>query len=167
VTGPQASKGQRRINAVLQQIPNAREQLLVAMEGFEPGFAEGQFLAAALSTDAHERNRVAIVERQYEVLINWLHELAARGLAEGQRLGVVDKSPGSTWERLAALGVISYESAERLQEVREMRDAPAHAYPPASWKTLHGGVLILVDELDAYVVGFARWAGAEGILPLS
>ena len=73
------------------------------------------FLAAASSPDAHERNRVAIVERLYEVLVNWLHELAARGLAEAQRLGVVDKSPGRPWERLAALGVISHESAARLQ----------------------------------------------------
>lgn len=167
MTGPQPSKGQRRIYTVLQQIPNAREQLLVAMEGFEPGFAEADFLAAALSTDAHERNRVAIVERQYEVLINCLHELAARGLAEVQRLGVIDRSQGDPWERLAALDVISRESAERLQEVREMRDALAHAYPPANWKTLHSGVLILMDELDAYVVGFAQWAGAEGILPVS
>jgi uncharacterized protein YutE (UPF0331/DUF86 family) len=165
VTAAGVSKGQRRIGTILQEIPDAREQLLVAMEGFGPDFQESVFLAAALAADARERNRVAVVERQYEVLLNWVHELAARGLAEGQRLGVVDKGPGHSWERLAGLGVISHVSAKRLQEAKEMRDALAHAYPPANWKTLHEGVLVLVDELDRFLARFERWAYDEEILP--
>ena len=164
---PQASKGQRRIATILRQIPAAREQLLVAMEGFGEDFAdeEDSFIVAARSPDASERNRVAVIERQYEVLLNWIHELAARGLAEGQRIGVVDKSPGHAWERLAALGVISHMSAQRLQEAKEMRDALGHAYPPANWRSLHEGVLVLVQELDRYVTRFARWTTDEDILP--
>jgi hypothetical protein len=164
VTASGPAKGLRRIGVILQEVPNAREQLLVAMEGFGADFEEEQFLAAASSPDARERNRVAVVERQYEVLLNWLHELAARGLAEGQRLGVVDKSPGHPWERLARLGAISHESALRLQEAKEMRDALAHACPPANWKALHEGVVVLANELDRYLVGFERWACTEGIL---
>jgi uncharacterized protein YutE (UPF0331/DUF86 family) len=163
VTGRQASKGQRRIATILREIPAAREQLLVAMEGFGQDFEEQIFIATARSLDAGERNRVAIIERQYEVLLNWLHELAARALAEGQRIGVVDKSPGHAWERLAALGVISHASAERLQEAKEMRDALGHAYPPANWKALHEGVLVLVGELDRYITRFARWVNDEEI----
>jgi uncharacterized protein YutE (UPF0331/DUF86 family) len=158
VTGPPTSKGQRRIVTILREVPGAREQLLVAMEGFGSDFGEEAFIAAARAPDAGERNRVAVVERQYEVLLNWSHELAARGLAEGQRLGVVDRSPGHPWERLAELGVISHTSAERLQVAKELRDALGHAYPPANWKTLHEGVLVLVDELDRYITRFARWA---------
>lgn len=165
MTADGPSKGQRRIGVILQEIPGAREQLLVAMAWFEPDFAEAGFLAAASSPDARERNRVAVVERQYEVLINWLHELAARGLAEGQRLGVVDKAPGHPWERLAALGVISQESAARLQEAKEIRDLLAHAYPPADRQALHGAVVVLADELDRYLTGFERWAVEEEILP--
>jgi len=165
VTAGGLSKGQRRIGVILQEIPDVREQLLVAMEGFGLDFEEGLFLAAAASRGAHERNRVAVVERLFEVLVNWLHELAARGLAEGQRLGVVDKSPVHPWERLAALGVVSHESASRLQRVKELRDILGHAYPPANWRTLHEGVLMLVDELDPYLAGFERWAYEEEILP--
>jgi hypothetical protein len=167
VSGPRPSKGQRRIATILREIPRAREQLLVAMEGLGSDFKEDDFIAAALADDARERNKVATVERQYEVLLNWLHELGARGLAEAQRLGVVEKGPGHTWERLAALGVISHISAQRLQEGKEMRDALAHAYPPANWKTLHAGVIVLVDELDGYLAGFERWAYHEEILPPS
>jgi uncharacterized protein YutE (UPF0331/DUF86 family) len=160
-----AAKGQRRIGSILQEIPAAREQLLVAMERFGPDFEEGRFLAAAQSPDAHERNRVAVIEHLYEVLVNWLHELAARALAEGQRLGVVDRSPGHPWERLATLGAISHESAARLREAKELRDLLAHAYPPANWKTLHEGVLVLVAELDLYVASFERWVSNEEIIP--
>lgn len=163
MSAPQASKGQRRIATILRELPDAREQLLVAMEEFGPGFDQSAFLAAAQAADARERNRVAVVERQYEVLLNWLHELAAHGLAEGQRLGVVDKAPGHPWERLAALGVISSACAEHLQEAKELRDALAHAYPPANWKALYEGVLALMDELDRYLVGFQRWAHEEEV----
>jgi hypothetical protein len=88
------SKGQRRINTILQRIPAAREQLLVAMESFPPDFSLAALIAVAESTDARERNKVAVVEREYELLLNWCNELAARLLAEGQRLGVVEKTSG-------------------------------------------------------------------------
>ena len=158
------SKGQRRLGAILDAVPFAREQLLVAIEEFDPDFDMGAFLLAARSQDARERNRVAVVERGYEVLINWLHELAARALAEGQRLGLLDKAPGSPWERLAALGVISRDSAVRLQEAKEMRDALAHAYPPAGWKALHAAVQTLIAELDRYMASCTRWLVDEGIV---
>jgi uncharacterized protein YutE (UPF0331/DUF86 family) len=160
----QLSKGQRRLNTILASIPPAREQLLVALEEFDPDFDMNAFLLAARSPDARERNKVAVIEREYEVLLNWLHELAARALAEGQRLGSVEKAPGHAWERLASLGVISRGSATRLQEAKELRDDLAHAYPPAGWKALHAGVKTLLAELDRYVDACATWLSREGIL---
>jgi hypothetical protein len=151
---PRLSKGQRRLNAIFEAIPRAREQLLVAVEDFDPDFDLDAFLLAAGSPDAHE------------VLLNWLHELAARSLAEGQRLGVVEKASGHPWERLAALGVISQGSATRLQEAKELRDDLAHAYPPAGWRALHEGVQILLEELDRYVDRCAAWLTDEGILEM-
>jgi uncharacterized protein YutE (UPF0331/DUF86 family) len=161
---PALSKGQRRLNTIFEAIPRAREQLLVALEEFEPEFDLDAFLLAAGSSDARERNKVAVVERRYEVLLNWLHELAARALAEGQRLGVLDKAAGYPWERLAALGVISQGSAARLQEAKELRDDLAHAYPPAGWRALRESVQILLAELDRYVDRCATWLAEEGIL---
>jgi uncharacterized protein YutE (UPF0331/DUF86 family) len=165
MSAPGVSKGQRRIGVILQEIPDAREQLLVTMDELGADFRQERFLAAAQSPDVHERNRVTVIERLYEVLLNWMHELAARALAEGQRLGMVDKSPGDPWERLAAAGVISHVSAARLRKAKELRDILAHAYPPANWTTVHEGVLILVDELDPYVASFKRWVSTEEILP--
>jgi hypothetical protein len=160
------SKGQRRLNTIFQAIPGAREQLLVAVEEFDPDFELDAFVRAAGSTDARERNKIAVVEREYEVLLNWLHELAARALAEGQRLGVLEKAPGHPWERFAELGVISRGAATRLQEAKELRDDLAHAYPPAGWRALHEGVKILLAELDRYVDRCAAWLSEEGILEM-
>lgn len=160
------SKGQRRLNTIFQAIPRTREQLLVGVEEFGPDFDPDAFLAAAASPDAHERNKVAVVEREYEVLLNWLHELAARALVEGQRMGTLDKEDGHPWERLAALGVISQGSATRLQEAKELRDELAHAYPPAGWRALHEGVRILMAELDRYVDRCAAWLSEQGILEM-
>ena len=162
--GPQP-KNVRRLNAILSQLPAVREQLLVAMEDLAPEFDLQALVAAAKSPDARTRNKVAVIERQYEVLLNWLNEMAARTLAEGVRLNAIEKSSGHPWERLAALGAISKRSAARLQEAMEMRDELGHAYPPAAWRTLHEGVLTLLDELDRYVGGVVEWAQREGIMP--
>ena len=134
------SKGQRRLNTIFDAIPPVREQLLVAMEEIDPAFGLDTLLACARSADPHERNKVAAVERGFEVLVNWMSELAARMLAEGQRLGVVEKTAGHPWERLALLGVISESSATRLREAKDLRDELAHFYPPA------GGIL---EEVQA------------------
>ena len=158
------SKGQRRANTILERIPAAREQLLVAIEEFAPDFDLDAFVAAAESPDAKERNRVAVIAREYEVLLNWCGELAARLLAEGQRLGAIEKTSGYPWKRLAAIGVISERSANRLQEAMEMRDDLGHAYQPANWRALHEGVETLLHELDRYIDRTARWATEQGIL---
>ncbi len=161
------SKNQRRINTILQRIPGTREQLIVAMEEFPPDFDLDRLIAAAQSPDARERNKVAVVEREYEVMLNWLNELTARALAEGHRLEVVDKEPRRPWERLAALGVISQRSAKRLQEAMDTRDELGRAHPPATWRALHDGVHTLLSELDRYMDHLADWAAKEEILPSS
>jgi hypothetical protein len=160
-------KNVRRLNAILSQLPAAREQLLVAMEDLAPEFDLQALVDAAKSPDARARNKVAVIERQYEVLLNWLNEMAARALAEGLRLNVIEKSSGHPWERLATLGAISKRSATRLQEAMEMRDELGHAYPPAAWQALHEGVLTLLEELDRYVDRVVEWAQREGIVPTS
>ncbi|MGI8660148.1 MAG: HepT-like ribonuclease domain-containing protein [Thermoleophilaceae bacterium] len=152
------------MNAILGEFESRREQMLVSMEDIAHDFEFDAFVAAAASDDARERNKVAAVERNFEVLLNWLDELAARALSEGQRLGVVDKQPGYPWDRLVTLGVISKPSAERLQEAKEMRDVLSHAYPPQRWQALHEGVQTLMKELDSFVDQVGSWAHDQGIL---
>jgi uncharacterized protein YutE (UPF0331/DUF86 family) len=164
-SGPgRRTKGQKRLERILGEIPMAREQLLAAIDDLAPRFDVSAIQEAMQSGDPRERNKVAVIERELDVLIAYLEELASRGLAEGQRLGVVAKDAGGPLERLAELHVISRASATRLQNVKDMRNELAHAYPPASWRALHQAVESLLAELDRYKVKVSDWLEERGIL---
>lgn len=157
------SKGQKRLERILQEIPAAREQLLAAIEDLSPQFDVTAIQKAMQSGDPRERNKVAVIERELDVLTAYLEELASRGLAEGQRIDVVPRGDGQAVERLAELKVISQAAAQRLQDVKDMRNQLAHAYPPVSWRSLHRAVEILLAELDSYKVKVADWFKSSGI----
>jgi hypothetical protein len=159
------SKNQRRMLAVLNSLPPAREQLLAAMEDISESFDLATLSAAAESDDPRERNKVSAIERQTETLVNWMDELAARALDEGLRIGSIEKASGTPWQRLVELEVITQASAERLRTVRDTRDDLGHAYPPQSWQALHVAVEVILDELDGYVAQVYDWALENHILP--
>jgi uncharacterized protein YutE (UPF0331/DUF86 family) len=160
-----ATKGQRRLAHILERIPAVREQLLAAIDDIGPSFTVAAIQEAAQSDDPRERNRVAVIERELDVLIAYLEELASRGLADGQRVDAVPKGPGRPWERLVEFGVISRASATRLQNIKDMRNELAHAYPPVSWRALHRSTEALLAEIDAYKVKVADWLAELDLLP--
>jgi uncharacterized protein YutE (UPF0331/DUF86 family) len=151
------TKGQIRLKRILEQIPVAREQLLVAVEDLGPSFDVAAIQAAMQSGDPRERNKVAVVERELDVLVAYLEELASRGLSEGRRMGVVPTGTGRAFNQLAELGVISEAVARRLADVKDLRNQLAHAYPPANWRSLHQAVEVLGAEMDSYAVKVADW----------
>lgn len=157
------TKDERRIASLLAYIPAAREQLVAAMEEFGDEF-DLERLTAAAEGDARSRNTVAALERDFELLVNWLDELATRGLAEAGRRGMVDKVAGTSFERLNAAGAISARSAERLGTLRGLRDELQHSYVPrATAALLHRGATALLDELDRFIDRYERWAKRVGI----
>lgn len=161
---PRRTKDQKRLDHILERIPIAREQLLAAIEDLAPALTVEAIKEAAQSSDPRERNKVAVIERELDVLIAYLDALASRGLAEVQRNDAAIRGDGPPWERLAESRVISKASATRLQNVKDMRNELAHAYPPVSWRALHQAVEILLDELDSYKVKLADWLVDQGVL---
>lgn len=159
------TQGQRRLDHILERIPVAREQLLAAIDDLAPSFSVAAIQEAAQSGDPRERNKVAVIERELDVLIAYMEELASRGLAEVQRLDATTRGTGSPWERLTELRVISKASATRLQNVKDTRNELAHAYPPVSWRALYRAVETLLAELDHYEVRIADWLAERGVLP--
>jgi uncharacterized protein YutE (UPF0331/DUF86 family) len=151
------TKGQVRLERIFEQIPVAREQLLVAVEDLGSSFDVAAIQAAMQSGDPRERNKVAVVERELDVLIAYLEEMASRGLSEGRRLGAVPAGAGGPFDRLVDLGVITEAAAQRLTDVKDLRNQLAHAYPPANWRSLHQAVEVLRAELDNYTVKMADW----------
>lgn len=161
--GHRPSKNERRIATILLRLPLAREQLLVAMEGFGQDFDLDAFVAAAGSQDATQRNRVAVIEREVDVLVNLLEELASRALAEARARGAVDRSDGGAWEQLAAAGVISDSSAAALRESKDIRNELDHFYPPLNWRVVHQAAGVVMRELDPYVTKLSDWMAEIGV----
>ncbi len=161
---PRRSKGQKRLDHILERIPIAREQLLAAIEDLGAPLTLEAIKQAARSADPRERNKVAVVERELDVLIVYLEELASRGLAEVRREDPGFRGDGGPWERLAELDVISQASAIRLQNIKDMRNELAHAYPPVSWRALQQAAESLLEELDGYKVKVADWLTEQGVL---
>ena len=160
------SKNQKRIAGIMEGIPAEREAMLTAMEAFGPDFELDALATAKSSPDPVERLKVAALERELEVLVNWLDEMASRGLAEGQRLGLVPAETGGPWERLARLGAISVQTADALEAVRSTRNMLGHDYP-VSAQALHAHAESLIRELDRYTAQYEEWAVSQGILPPS
>ena len=161
---PRRTKGQKRLERILEGISIAREQLMAAIDDLAPDFTVAAIQAAAQSGDPRERNKVAVIERELDVLIAYLEELASRGLADAQRLDAIERGSGQPWERLAGLQAIPEAAAIRLQNVKDMRNELAHAYPPVSWRALHRAVETLLSDLDSYKVRVFDWLTELGVL---
>jgi hypothetical protein len=161
---PVKGKGQIRIERILAEIPGAREQMTVGIEDLGPTFDKQAIERAMRSGDPREKNKVAVIERELDVLISYVDELTKRSLAEGQRLGVATKGNVPAMDRLVEVGALAKGTADRLRSVKEMRNQLAHAYPPAAWRALCQAVETLLAELDHVVVGLARWLRENGIV---
>ncbi len=60
--------------------------------------------------------------------------------------------------------MISRAAATRLQNIKDMRNELAHAYPPVSWRALHRAAETLPAELDGYKVKLTEWLEQRGVL---
>jgi hypothetical protein len=157
------TKNEKRIATILARLPPAREQLLVAMEEFGADFDVDAFIAAAEHEDPSQRNKVAVIEREIDLLTNLLEELAARTIGEARRLGAVDGGSTHPWTQLAAEKVIPISMAEKLREAKDTRNDLDHFYPPTNWKAVHHATQIVIHQLDGYVDRVVGWASDIGI----
>lgn len=162
--GGRPTKSARRIGAIIGRIPSARAQLAVGIADLGAPFDVQTVTAAATSPDPRERNKVAVIERETDVLISWLEELADRSLSEARRIGKISRGPKG-WSGLSELGVIPEAMAERLQDAKEIRNQFAHAYPPAVWESLVDSASILEAETDRYLIKVAAWLRSIDLLP--
>jgi hypothetical protein len=142
----------------------AREQLLVGMEEVAEGFPLPEFAAAVSSRDPHERNKVAVIERLFEELVNWVDELAERGLAEGRRLNLVQKSGATPYNQLVEQRVISQSLADRLEEAKDLRDLLQHGYPMGNTEACHQIVSAFPATLDLFLLRYTEWLEELGLM---
>lgn len=152
------SKLRRQIDAILADIPSHRETLDAAMAEFGTDFDLAAYTEAWGSPDPDVRKRTATVERELEVLQNYLHGLAQIGLAEARGLGAIPGNlAGTPFEQLHELGVVSEQSARLLSGLQDLRNRTQHFYPAVPPEEVHQGVRELRGEITGFTDRYKRW----------
>jgi hypothetical protein len=109
------TKPPRAIRIRLADVPRHYKALGYALEQFEN---EEAYVAAATSTDPREFARAYAVERPFELLENYVIELAHRALVESGAIAAADSTTGrEDLQSLAASGVITKTPRDRLVEL--------------------------------------------------
>jgi len=146
------------INARLATIPRAYEELLAAAARLgEPLVAEA-VARAGRSDDPALRNVAGALERAIEKLVNFLVEVADRGLREAERAGHASATTsGRSFERLREAGLLSPGQRDRLTELIDVRNLIQHDYVAVAPEQIVGAVEILRADLHSLVRVLDGW----------
>lgn len=148
--------------AILVRLADLRRHLDAlrhAMAGFGNDFDLEFFAAASASDDPDELVRAYAVERPFELLDNYVIELAVAGLVEA-RIYQPGSAPSSGIAVLRAVrdvGVISAERCTRLERIHRVRTDVQHAYPDVRAHAVHEAAHLLVVELPGFVRDYQGW----------
>lgn len=154
------TKPPRPIRTRLADVPRHYKALGYALEQFE---SEDVYVAAATSTDPKELARVYAVERPFELLENYVIELAHRGLIEAGVITAVDSTTGREDLRsLAASGVITKTLRDRLLELHELRNQLVHEYPDVKAHRLYAAATGLLPLVRDFIARYLSWLAALG-----
>lgn len=134
------------------------------MAGFGDDFDLELFAAASASEDPDELIRAYAVERPFELLDNYVIELAAAGLVEAlvYQPGSVPSSGIAVLRALRDAGVISAERCTRLERIHRVRSELQHAYPDVRAHAVHEAAHLLVVELPGLVRDYQGWLRTLG-----
>jgi uncharacterized protein YutE (UPF0331/DUF86 family) len=99
--------------------------------------------------------KVYPLERPFEILVNFVVELAEHGL----RLAdiVPDRSSAKVLEQLESAGVISKSRRARLAAMYRARSEMQHAYPDVVAASTYDAAQSLLPELGGFFGDYARW----------
>jgi uncharacterized protein YutE (UPF0331/DUF86 family) len=116
-------------------------------EAFVEAVAEGS--VDALVT------KVYPLERAFEILVNFVVELAGLGLQLAEL--VPEGSSARVLEQLEAEGVVSKSRRDRLVAIYRVRNEMQHAYPDVAVQATYDAARSLLDELGGFFNDYARW----------
>jgi len=95
------------------------------------------------------------LERAFEILVNFVVELAELGLQLAEI--VPDGSSAKVLAQLETEGVISKSRRERLATIYRARTEMQHAYPDVVAQATYDAARSLLDELAGFFRDYARW----------
>jgi uncharacterized protein YutE (UPF0331/DUF86 family) len=149
------TKPPRPIRTRLADVPRHYKALGYALEQFE---SEEAYVAAATSTDPRELARAYAVERPFELLENYVIELAHLGLIESGALPAADSTTGREDLRsLAEGGVITKTLRDRLVDLHELRNQLVHEYPDVKAYRLYAAATALLPLMREFISRYLTW----------
>jgi uncharacterized protein YutE (UPF0331/DUF86 family) len=154
------TKPPRPIHTRLADIPRHYKALGYALEQLE---GEEEYVAAATSTDPRELARAYAVERPFELLENYVIELARRGLVESGAIAAADSTTGREDLRsLAKSGVITKSLRDRLIALHDLRNQLLHDYPDVKAHRLYAAATALPPLVREFMTRYLRWLAELG-----
>ena len=154
------AKPPRAIRTRLTDIPRHYKALGYALEQFE---SEEEYVAAATSRDPRQLARAYAVERPFELLENYVIELAHRGLVETGAIAAEDLTSGREDLRsLTDRGVITKTLRDRLVELHDLRNQLVHEYPDVKAHRLYKAALALLPVVREFMSRYLSWLADLG-----
>jgi uncharacterized protein YutE (UPF0331/DUF86 family) len=154
------AKPPRAIRTRLADVPRHYKALGYALEQFE---SEEEYVAAATSKDPKELARAYAVERPFELLENYVIELAHGGLVETGAIAAEDSTSGREDLRsLADRNVITKTLRDRLVELHDLRNQLVHEYPDVKAHRLYNAAVALLPVVREFLARYLTWLADLG-----
>lgn len=133
----------------------------LALKTLLEGTTQEAFVAAARDgSPAALVTHVYPLERAFEILVNFVVELAGLGL---QVAGIVPEGSGAkVLEQLEKERVISKSRRTRLAAIYQARNEMQHAYPDVVAQSTYEAARSLLAELGGFFGDYARWLRQHG-----
>jgi hypothetical protein len=147
-----------KIRTRLERLPSERRALEAAMVAITPDF-DLQVLTDTYNSHREEDiNRVRVVERNFEVIHNFLTEIAKLGLelAGERRLDNMANAPRD-FDALERLGVITRQQRQALIRLHDVRSGLQHWYPEMLGPEIHAAVIELLGVLTPISSRLRTW----------
>jgi uncharacterized protein YutE (UPF0331/DUF86 family) len=128
----------------------------LALKALLEGTTKEEFVAAVAEGSADALlSKVYPLERAFEILVNFVVELAELGLQLAEI--VPDGSSAKVLKQLESEGVLSKSRRERLAAIYRARSEMQHAYPDVGAHSTYDAARSLLDELGGFFTDYARW----------
>lgn len=147
-----------KIRMRLRRLPTERRALEAAMVAITPDFDLQQFTDAYNSEREADINRVRLVERNFEVIHNFITEIAKFGLEITGDRNVNDQANAPRdLSELGRLHVITAQQQKSLIRMHDVRGGLQHWYPEMLGPDIHSAVEQLLQILTPVCSRLQSW----------
>ena len=160
---PRPSGGDRdalevKLRTRLDRLPRERRTLVRSLAAISADNDLQALVDASNAVDEDTINRVRAIERNFEVLHNFLVEIIRLGLElDGSRRHDAPANAPRDIDELRRSGVLTAVQAKTLVRMHEVRSGLQHWYPDMVGPELHQAVTDLLASLTPITQALTRW----------